>query len=42
MKKKNWWAKKCTELKNLKKENEIEMEEKLAAGQTKVVEEEKE
>ncbi len=40
--KKNWWTKKCTEAKNLKKEKEIEMEEKLAVGQTKVEEEEKE
>ena len=38
---KNWWTNKCTEVKNLKKEKEIEMEEKLAAGQTKVVEEER-
>jgi hypothetical protein len=38
---KNWWTNKCTEVKNLKKEKEIEMEEKLAAGQTKVEEEER-
>jgi hypothetical protein len=38
---KNWWTNKCTEVKNLKKEKEIEMEEKLAAVQTKVEEEER-
>ena len=26
---KNWWTNKCTEVKNLKKEKEIKMEEKL-------------
>jgi hypothetical protein len=38
---KNWWTKKCTEVKNLKKEKEIVMEEKLAVVQTKVEEEER-
>jgi hypothetical protein len=38
---KNWWTNKCTKVKNLKKEKEIEMEEKLAKRQTKVEEEER-
>ncbi len=38
---KNWWTKKCTEVKNLKKEKDIVMEEKLAVVQTKVEEEER-
>ena len=38
---KNWWTNKCIEVKNLKKEKEIVMEEKLAAVQTTVEEEER-
>ena len=38
---KNQWTNKCTEVKNLKKEKEIVMEEKLVVVQTKVEEEER-
>ena len=38
---KNWWTNKCTEVKNLKREEEIVMEEKLAAVQTTVEKEER-
>ena len=38
---KNWWTNKCTKVKNLKTKEEIVMEEKLAAVQTTVEEEER-